>query len=198
MSDLSRRSLVTSAAALPALAVPAVAVAAAAEPDPIFAALKRFELADLAEKAGYDARNKADEAFAAKYGRAFPSGLTKEVIEEGRMDFFWFSAHERISKQKLPKALIAEMHCELNRQTDDYNATVQPVHDGADESFHERWAAQKSIFVTVPTSLAGMRAKIDFAFSVDYVTEPLTDDKEMLRTFFETLYEAAHIMAVQS
>ena len=37
---LSRRSLVTSAAALPALAVPAVAVAACAKPDPIFAAIE--------------------------------------------------------------------------------------------------------------------------------------------------------------
>jgi hypothetical protein len=40
MSALSRRSLVTSAAALPALAVPAVAVAACAEPDPIYAAIE--------------------------------------------------------------------------------------------------------------------------------------------------------------
>jgi hypothetical protein len=39
MSKLSRRSLVTSAAALPALTVPAV-VAASAEPDPIFAAIE--------------------------------------------------------------------------------------------------------------------------------------------------------------
>ena len=38
MSNLSRRSLVTSAAALPALAVPAVA-SAAIEPDPTFAVI---------------------------------------------------------------------------------------------------------------------------------------------------------------
>jgi hypothetical protein len=36
MSNLSRRSLVASAASLPALAVPAVAVAASAEPDPVY------------------------------------------------------------------------------------------------------------------------------------------------------------------
>jgi hypothetical protein len=62
MSDLSRRSLVTSAAALPALAVPAVAVAAAnmptwrapmlseqsAEPDPIFAAIESYKFWDKA------------------------------------------------------------------------------------------------------------------------------------------------------
>jgi hypothetical protein len=40
MSALSRRSLVTSTAALPALAVPAIAVAACAEPDPVFAAIE--------------------------------------------------------------------------------------------------------------------------------------------------------------
>jgi hypothetical protein len=48
MSDLSRRSLVTSAAALPVLAVPGLAIAAAAEPDPIFAALKTHRQAYLA------------------------------------------------------------------------------------------------------------------------------------------------------
>lgn len=40
MSTLSRRALVSSAAALPALTVPAV-VAASTEPDPIFAAIER-------------------------------------------------------------------------------------------------------------------------------------------------------------
>jgi hypothetical protein len=41
MSELSRRTLVTSAAALPALAVPAVAIAASAGPDdPIFEAIE--------------------------------------------------------------------------------------------------------------------------------------------------------------
>jgi hypothetical protein len=40
MSKLSRRSLVTGAAALPVLAVPAVAIAATAELDPIFALIE--------------------------------------------------------------------------------------------------------------------------------------------------------------
>lgn len=43
MSELSRRTLVTSAAALPVLAVPAVA--ASTEPDPIFAAIERHRSA---------------------------------------------------------------------------------------------------------------------------------------------------------
>ena len=56
MSNLSRRSLVTSAAALPALALPAVAVAAITDPvqlsqigearrDPIFAAIEAHSAA---------------------------------------------------------------------------------------------------------------------------------------------------------
>jgi hypothetical protein len=48
MSNLSRRSLVASAAALPALAVPAVAIAATAEPDPIFAAIEKFRTPEVA------------------------------------------------------------------------------------------------------------------------------------------------------
>jgi hypothetical protein len=40
MSNLSRRSLVASAATLPALALPAVALPASSEPDPIFAAIE--------------------------------------------------------------------------------------------------------------------------------------------------------------
>ena len=46
MSALSRRSLVTSAAALPALAVPAVAVAVSNEPDPIYAAIEKYQHAE--------------------------------------------------------------------------------------------------------------------------------------------------------
>ena len=59
MSNLSRRSLVTSAAALPALAVPAVAIAAIADPDPIHAAIKRWNEAVAVELAGFSARNTA-------------------------------------------------------------------------------------------------------------------------------------------
>ena len=51
MSTLSRRSLVASAAAIPAaLAVPAFAVAA--EPDPIFAAIEAFERAQAQIRGG--------------------------------------------------------------------------------------------------------------------------------------------------
>jgi hypothetical protein len=50
MSALSRRSIVASAAALPALAVPAV-VSAAIEPDPIYAVIERDRLLEAAFQA---------------------------------------------------------------------------------------------------------------------------------------------------
>jgi hypothetical protein len=48
MPSLSRRHLVTSAAALPALAVPAGAYTLAHEPDPIFAAIEKDRATDVA------------------------------------------------------------------------------------------------------------------------------------------------------
>jgi hypothetical protein len=48
MPNLSRRHLVTTAAALPALALPAAAGTLALEPDPIFAAIERYRAFDEA------------------------------------------------------------------------------------------------------------------------------------------------------
>jgi hypothetical protein len=173
------------------LAVPALAFV---EPDPIFAALREYEAAVAIENAGYDARSDADDAFRAKYGGYHPSGLAKGALEneEGRMQRFWLRGHSGISKLKkrIPAETLAEMHRELNRQTDDYELTVLPVHDAVDAAFEKRYAAQMAVFDTAPTTLAGIRAKIDFAFSADYVTESLTGDgnNNNLRSFLETLY----------
>jgi hypothetical protein len=60
------------------------------------------------------------------------------------------------------------------------------------------WNCAEEIFEIVPTTLAGMRAKIDFAFSVGHVTDELMSSDEMVQNFIETLYEAAHMMAVRS
>jgi hypothetical protein len=140
MSDPSRRSLVTSAAPLPALAVPAAAVAAAnvampastlseqsTQADPIVAAIERWKEAVAIADSSSD-----EEAF------------------------------------------------------DDAAGAVTE--------------ATYAIFKTVPTTLAGMRAKIDFAFSVDHVSELLLNNTadDIPRCFIETLYEGARLMAVQS
>jgi hypothetical protein len=81
MSNLSRRSIVASAAALQALAVPAVALAVTAEPDPVFAAIERFEEILAVEVAGSEARTNAQEAFRDRHGSLKPSGLIREVAE---------------------------------------------------------------------------------------------------------------------
>ncbi len=54
-----------------------------------------------------------------------------------------------------------------------------------------------AVFETVPTTLVGLRAKIDFAMSADYVTECLTttETDEPLRNFLDTLYASARLIA---
>jgi hypothetical protein len=162
MSNLSRRSLVASAAALPALALPVVAVAA--EPDPIFAAIERWEKAAAIEQAAYDVRDAAHEAFRERHGTVHPSGGGDRT---------------------------------LNIQTDDYENNVVPQYEAADEAADVRLGATRAVFAIVPTTLAGLRAKIDFAFSVDYVTGLLTNtgSDEPLRNFIDTLYASARLMA---
>jgi hypothetical protein len=52
------------------------------------------------------------------------------------------------------------------------------------------------VFSTVPTTLAGVRAKIDFALSVDHVTECLRNGyDELLGDFLETMCESARLTA---
>jgi hypothetical protein len=221
MSDLSRRSLVTSAAALPALAVPAVAVAAAnmpawqtpklieqlAEPDPIFAALERWKELAAIEEDAYTARSNADDAFSERHGFPYPSGLTKGASEAFETNGIknadlCFSTHKEISAMKKRAPWLAKatphLHRVLNRQTADYEANVKPCHEAADSAFEDRYAAMEAVFEMVPTTLAGMRAKIDFAMSASHVTECLMEANEPLQNFLDTLYEAARLMAARS
>jgi hypothetical protein len=198
MSNLSRRSLVASAVALPALAVPAVAIASV-EPDPIFAALKAHDAAAEAETAGYEARSNAEDGFEAKYGGLKPSGLTKEAKDERRGDRYWLSQHSwiRQNTKELPRHAVAEMHRELNRQEVDYDLTVRPIDEAADVAFDKRYSAMETVFATSPTTVAGFRALIDFATSDSFVTECLTETEEPLRDFLNTLYKSASLLAVQ-
>jgi hypothetical protein len=110
--------------------------------------------------------------------------------------------HEQITAHK--KGRFAEQvpffHRELNDQTDDYDQNVAPVEEASERATHKRHEAMVAVFETVPTTLAGMRAKIDFAMSVDHVTESLTDTEtfEPLCSFLNTLYESARLLTVQS
>jgi hypothetical protein len=206
MSNLSRRSLVTSAAALPALAVPAVAIAAIADPDPIHAAIKRWKEAVAVELAGFDARDTALTAFKDRYGSLTPCGLPKgtiEIFESGgvRNAAWRLRTHQQITELKSHpdwRPLVPFLHRTLNIQTEDYEKNVAPIEEAADTATDKRIEATYAVFDTVPTTLAGMRAKIDFADSVDHITETLQQahDPERLKDFLETLYEcAAHLAA---
>jgi hypothetical protein len=211
MSNLSRRSLVTSAAALPALAVPAVAVAAFAEPDPIFAAIERWKEACAVETVAFDAESDASEAFRDRYGSYAPSGLPKNIGEAFKTASFKthiddlygsMSTHEEIAAIKTN--WLAEhtpfFHRELNKQTDDYEANVEPYTEAANWATEKRVAAMDAIFATVPTTLAGIRAKIDFAVSMDRDFETFmgAETEQPLRDFLNTLYESTRLLAVQS
>jgi hypothetical protein len=68
ITALSRRSLVTAAAALPTLAVPALAVVGT-EPDPIHAAIERWKEALAVENAAFEARDKAIHSGTAAFFR---------------------------------------------------------------------------------------------------------------------------------
>jgi hypothetical protein len=208
MPALSRRHLVTSAAALPALAVPAVAIAAAAEPDPIFALIDQWKEAVAAEEAICDAQADAAKAFRDRHGSRRPSGFTRKLAEYfNRMGDelgdepnpnCWLPTHKDITMLKSHRdfgRFVPFFHRTLNSQIDDYNANVAPFQEAID-----RIGAMEAVFETVPTTLAGLRAKIDFAMSEKCVSECLTigETDEPLRHFLDTLYESARLIAVQS
>ena len=207
MSNLSRRSLVASAAALPALAVPAVALTITAEPDPVLAAIEHFEEALAVEVAGYEARGNAQEAFRDRHDCLHPSGLIREAAEilkkvpgnEGKNLYYSLRTHAQITELK--DGALAEhvpfFHRTLNIQTDDYAKNVAPLDEACDRAYLKRYDAMQAVFEIVPTTLAGMRAKIDFAVSADHVMGPLSED-ETLHDFLNTLYKSASLLAVQS
>jgi hypothetical protein len=112
------------------------------------------------------------------------------------------SRRDRASASELKDGALAEyvpfFHRTLNIQTDDYAENLAPFEEACDGAFLKRYDAMQAVFEIVPTTLAGMRAKIDFAVSADHVMDPLTNDDETLRDFLNTLYKSANLLAVQS
>jgi hypothetical protein len=86
---------------------------------------------------------------------------------------------------------------ELNTQTED-----EPAEKAAEEASDARCDAIYLVLKTVPTTLAGMRAKIDWAFSTGDVSEYLLnsqgEDDHTVQQFVETLFEAARLLAARS
>jgi hypothetical protein len=81
-----------------------------------------------------------------------------------------------------------------------FEANVLPAMKAQVKASDDCADATKAVFATVPTTLAGMRAKIDFAFSVDYVSDLLLNatTERVVQNFLETLYQSAHLIALQS
>ena len=75
------------------------------------------------------------------------------------------------------------------------SVNVAPLEEASDEATSSRIEAADAVFDTVPTTLVGMRAKIDFAMRVDHVTGLLIDNEGRIQTFLETLYETARLIA---
>jgi hypothetical protein len=213
--SISRRSLVASAAVMPALAVPAAATAVGSrEPDPIFAAIDRCRETLAKEEACCRSYGDAELAFIDRHGRMFPSGLPKvktEFVEAFKRKAnvepsFMFRTHEQITALKGDADLkrhVPSLHRELNLQTRDYEDNVQPFQEASSQATGVRVAATFDVFDVVPTSLAGVRAKIDFILGDDCVTDLLTSDDEdapyeVIGNLLETLYEAARQIEMRS
>jgi hypothetical protein len=199
VSKLSRRKLITSAAALPALAVPAFARTAGR--DPIFPAMERWKEACAAEEAAYDVRAAAQDAFRDRHGSLTPSGMLREIAEffekeTGAKNAYWcLRTHKQITEIRGDLAQFKPFfHRTLNVQTEDYQKTVAPTEAAANFALGKREEAMIAVFATVPTTLAGMRAKIDFAVNLDPVDGFFNNDEECLRNFLETLYESSRLI----
>jgi hypothetical protein len=128
-----------------------------------------------------------------------PSGLMREAGEFFEKEtgiknaFHCLRTHKQITK--IPRDhWLAEFkpffHRTLNNQTDDYKKTAGPAEAAADFAMDKRNDAMMAFFATVPTTIDGMRTKIDFARNMDPTDWPNVD-QEGFWAFMETLYESA-------
>jgi hypothetical protein len=126
-----------------------------------------------------------------------PRGVAEILERNGKRNPYWMlRTHQQITELKSHpdwRPHVPFLHRTLNIQTDDYEENVAPFEEAADEATNKRIEAAYAIFDTVSTTLAGMRAKIDCAMSVDHIAGLLTEER--VQTFLETLYESARLIA---
>jgi hypothetical protein len=204
MSNLSRRSLVTSAAALPVLAVPAVALASV-EPDPIYAAIEACLEAERIDTKTFARLEEARECFKAKYGMDEPDAFSKELREgwskiEGLEDFSRSSCGTHKVVDNLADAMIRNdedvgkirpwLHEELDRQTAAFNETVKPLEDAKNEAYEHFDSLFQTLLDTVPTTPAGLAALFTCLRDNDPLREQLGADYDYIDKFVETLATA--------
>jgi hypothetical protein len=202
VSGAALASAIATATAVEAL--PAAEAIRETSADPIFAAIERCKEAAAVEEAAFRARSAAQHAFRDRHGSLTPSGMPREMAEifekAGEENPYWsLRTHKQITELKnhaeLGK-LVPFCHRQLNTQTDDYEENVAPFEETADSANNSVYDVIQRFFETVPTTLAGLRAKIDFVTNTQHVTEFLdSSDEDDLRNFLNTLYASAGLIA---
>jgi hypothetical protein len=201
MPNLSRRHLVTTAAALPALAVPAAATTLAHEPDPIFAAIREYVAADEAHGDACRLYGEAEEAFREEFGLMSPDGVSKELRAA------WATVAPALERASLPSHEAIDtfvkgcnvdqdvtdlLHKELNFQQAAHSERVIPKEEASHIACAKSWAARARMLTTQPTTLSGLVALLRVPLENATLRETIDDDIEPL---LKTLSAAAARLA---
>jgi hypothetical protein len=203
MSNLSRRHLVTSAVAVPALAMPAT-VALAREPDPIFAAIREYIAADKAYLEACSLYGDAEEAFRAEFGSLSPDGVSKELrvglaTIAPALEGATLSSHKAIDEFvkgcNLDQDVAAGLHEELDFQRAAHRDRVIPKEEAQGRTCDNAHEARERLIATQPTTLAGLAALLRVSLENDMMRFTIDDDAEPL---LKALSTAADALAVQS
>lgn len=201
MPKLSRRHLVTSAAALPALAMPAAAATLAHEPDPIFVAIREYIAADKAHGEACGLYGEAEKAFLAEFGRLKPDAVSKELRTA------WATIDPALGRASLPSHEAIEkfvegcsdaqdyadvLHEELDFQQAAHSERVIPKQEASDSACDKASAARERMLTTQPTTLAGLAALLRVPLENTTLRENINDDIEPV---LKTLSAAAERLA---
>jgi len=201
MPNLSRRQLVTTAAALPALAVPAVASKLTHEPDPIFASIDEYIAADEAHGEACRLYGEAEKAYRAEFGRLKPDGVSKELRTA------WATIEPALGRASLPSHEAIEkfvegcsdaqdyadvLHEELDFQQAAHSERVIPKQEASESAGDKASAARERMLTTQPTTLAGLAALLRISLENSMMRATIDDDAEPL---LKTLSAAAEQLA---
>jgi hypothetical protein len=201
MANLSRRHLVTAAAALPALAVPAFADTLDHEPDPVFAAIAEYTIADKAHGEACRLYGEAEVAFREEFGLMSPDGISKKLRiawatidpELGRASL---PSHEAIDKfvegASEAREVADLLHEEFDFQQAAHSERVIPREEASDSAGCKAWAVRERMLTTQPTTLAGLAALLRVPLENVTLRENIDDDVE---PFLKTLSAAAERLA---
>jgi hypothetical protein len=207
MSNLSRRHLVATTAALPALALPAAAATLAYEPDPIFAAIREYIAADKAYGEAIRHYGEAEVAFREEFGRMSPDGVSKELRTA------WATAVPELERASLPSheaidkfvevCNVAQdvtdfLHEELDLQRAAHDERVIPKQEDSERAGGEAWAARESMLTTQPTTLAGLAALLRVSRENATLRFAIDDDPKPLLKALSTAAERLAREAVRS